>query len=327
MASLKGTPRGIAETGGRVEPRPADKPLPRLAGVEHRFVELPGLRMHVAEAGRGEPLLLLHGFPQHWWEWRKVLPELSARHRVICPDLRGAGWTDAPRGGYTRDQLLADVVALLDELGLERVGLLTHDYGSLLGYQLCLRHPERVRRHLALSIPPPYFGFDARLPVAMVRHAKFEFVLPLPGIGPRWLRGRHKIERAMFTAHTSRPVAVTPEDLALFAEPAREPERARAGSALYRRFVIPEAVRVMAGAYRRQRLSTPTLVLLGQDDPVMRAELVHGVDEHVDDWELEVVPDASHFVADDRPDVVVERAITFFGRGGADPAPREQLGV
>lgn len=298
-------------------PSPATRPLPRLDGVEHRFVELPGLRMHVAEAGQGDPVLLLHGFPQHWWEWRAVIPELAARHRVICPDLRGAGWTDAPRKGYSGDQLLADVVALLDVLGLERVDLLTHDYGSMLAYRLCLRHPERVGRHLALNIPPPFFGFDRRLMLAMSRHASFEFVVPLPGLGPRWLRAPHRIERAMFGAHLSQPDAMTPQDLELFLGPAREAERARAGSALYRHFITPEAVRILAGTYRGERLRTPTLVLLGQDDPVMRPELIHGVDEHVDDWELEIVPGSSHFVADDRPDVVVERALAFFDRGGA----------
>ena len=70
--------------------------FPQLDGVEHRFLDLPGLRMHVAEAGAGEPLLLLHGFPQHWWGWYKVLPALAQRYRVIAPDLRGAG-IDAQR--------------------------------------------------------------------------------------------------------------------------------------------------------------------------------------------------------------------------------------
>jgi pimeloyl-ACP methyl ester carboxylesterase len=293
---------------------PPERPLPTLDGVTHRFVDLPGLRMHVAEAGHGAPVLLLHGFPQHWWEWRKVIPTLAVSHRVICPDLRGAGWTEAPRKGYTRAQLVADVVALLDALELDRVDLLTHDYGSLVGYQLGLEHPERVGRHLALSIPPPYFGFDMRLPLAMARHARFELVLPVPGLGPRWIRGKHTIERAMFAAHTSHEAALTREDKDLFLGPLREPERARAGSALYRHFIIPEAVRIMAGNYRRRRLSTPTHVLLGRDDPIVSAELVHGVDEYVDDWELEVVDGASHFIADDRPDVVADRALHLFGR-------------
>jgi len=86
--------------------------------------------MHLAEAGSGIPVLL-HGFPQHWREWRKVIPRLAEQFLVICPDLRGAVWTGAPRRGHTRDQLLADVVALLDTLRLDSVHLLTHDYGAL----------------------------------------------------------------------------------------------------------------------------------------------------------------------------------------------------
>ena len=162
---------GIAGAQGLAKESSADRALPVLKGVEHRFVDLPGLRMHVAEAGSGCPLLLLHGFPQHWWEWRKVIPGLAEQFRVICPDLRGAGWTAAPRRGYTRDRLLADVVALLDTLGLDSVHLLTHDYSALVGYQLCLRHPERVRHHLSLSIPPPYFGFVPRMPARLVAYA------------------------------------------------------------------------------------------------------------------------------------------------------------
>src|SRR5918995_6009106 len=130
--------------------------LPQLEGVDHHFVELPGLHMHVAEAGSGEPVLLLHGFPQHWWEWRKIIPGLAERYRVICPDLRGAGWTDAPADGYARDQLLADVVALLDALEIDRVRLIGHDFGGILGLLLCLRQPERVRCYLGLGTPHPY---------------------------------------------------------------------------------------------------------------------------------------------------------------------------
>src|SRR3712207_5638034 len=126
-------------------------PFPTLDGVRHRHVELPDLRVHVAEAGDGEPLVLLHGFPEHWWGWRRVLPELGEHHRVFAPDLRGAGWTDAPPDGYTEEQLVADTVALLDALGLHRVHLVGLDIGGILGFRVCLAHPERVRRFVCLG--------------------------------------------------------------------------------------------------------------------------------------------------------------------------------
>jgi pimeloyl-ACP methyl ester carboxylesterase len=300
---------------GRRESNPVEAAFPELDGVEHRYVDLPGLRMHVAEAGRGEPVLLLHGVPQHWWEWRKVIPGLAGHYRLIAPDLRGAGWTDAPRQGYTRDQLLADVVALLDALGLDRVHLLTHDWGSLLGYQLCLNHPERVGRHLALSIPPPYFEFDVRFVAALLRHVSFNLVVPVPVLGPSLLaKGKQRIVRNTMLAFASDPDAIAAEDAEIFASRLRDPARARAISALYRHFILPDAVRIMAGAYRKSRLRTPTSVLVGADDPNTRAEFLHGYDEYVDDLQVEYVDGASHFVAEDRPDVVVDRALDFFAR-------------
>jgi pimeloyl-ACP methyl ester carboxylesterase len=113
-------PRG-PEASGRARPTE----MPELPGVTHAFVTLStGLRMHVAKAGNPDAptVLLLHGFPQHWWEWRKVIPPLAERYRVVAPDLRGAGWTDAPADGYTVGDVLADVLALLEALGLRRVG-------------------------------------------------------------------------------------------------------------------------------------------------------------------------------------------------------------
>jgi pimeloyl-ACP methyl ester carboxylesterase len=104
--------------------------LPHVDGVEHRFLELPGLRVHVAEAGEGEPLVMLHGWPQHWYEWRHLIPSLAKRYRVICPDLRGLGWTDAPPSGYEKEELASDVLALLELLGLDRVKLVGHDWGG-----------------------------------------------------------------------------------------------------------------------------------------------------------------------------------------------------
>lgn len=300
---------------GRLESNPVEAAFPELDGVEHRYVDLPGLRMHVAEAGRGEPVLLLHGVPQHWWEWRKVIPGLAGHHRLIAPDLRGAGWTDAPRQGYTLDQQLADVVALLDVLELEQVDLVAHDVGSLVGYQLCLKHPERVRRHLSLSIPPPYFELDAGFVLAFLRYVWFDLLVPVPVLGPLLLgRGRQGVARYMLLGMRSDPDAVSDADAEIFLGRLRDPARARAVSSLYRRFILPEAVRIVAGAYRKSRLRTPTSVLVGADDPNIRAEFMHGFEEYVDDLHMEYVDRAGHFVAEDRPDVVVDRALELFAR-------------
>lgn len=94
----------------------AGQRMPEVPGVEHRFVEAGRLRVHIVEAGSGPPLLLLHGWPQHRYAWRKLIPLLAGSRRLICPDLRGFGWTDAPASGYWTAGLAADAAALLDAL-------------------------------------------------------------------------------------------------------------------------------------------------------------------------------------------------------------------
>lgn len=292
-----------------------DTRFPVLPGVEHRFVELPdGLRMHVAEAGQGDPVLLLHGFPQHWWEWRGVIPALAKDHRVIVPDQRGTGWTDAPATGYDRVQLLADVVALLDALELDRVHVVAHDWGVLIGYNLCFEHPERVRSFLCLAIPHPYIRFDVRALPAF-RHLWFQYVVATPGVGPRLLsRGRQRFLRRIIGGFSSKSTIWTDDDLDVFAARMREPARARAGSSLYRGLILPELVRIARGRYRSQRLTTPTVILCGADDPVMRPELLGGYEDHADDLTIEVVPDASHFIPDEQPDAVAAHALELIAR-------------
>ncbi|MFI5121970.1 MAG: alpha/beta fold hydrolase, partial [Vicinamibacteria bacterium] len=132
--------------------------LPHVDGVTHRFVGANGIVFHVALAGSAndDPVLLLHGWPQHWYEWRHLIPQLADRHRVLALDLRGFGWSDAPRRGYLKEQMATDVLAVLDALGLDRVKLVGHDWGGWIGFLLCLRAPERVDRYLALGITHPW---------------------------------------------------------------------------------------------------------------------------------------------------------------------------
>ena len=121
--------------------------FPQAEGVTHRFVRVNGLNWHLAEAGSGEPMLMLHGWPQHWYMWRYQIPYLAQHYAVICPDLRGFGWSDAPATGYEKEQLVDDIIALLDTLKLKRIRLMAHDWGGWVAFLLCLRQPDRVTLH------------------------------------------------------------------------------------------------------------------------------------------------------------------------------------
>ena len=280
--------------------------------MQHRFIELPGLRMHIAEAGDGEPLLMLHGFPQHWWEWHRLIPAFADRYRVICPDLRGAGWTDAPRNGYTPEQLVADLVALLDELDVESSRIVAHDWGAIAAFLLCLDHPERVKQYVSLAIPHPFVRFQPQLLAALPR-LWFQFAIATPVLGPLLLsKGSQPMAHYLLKHYTSNRDAWSAQDIELFVAPFREPARARAASALYRHFIVPTFPRVVRGVYRR-RLRTPTLILYGSEDPNMQPEILGGYEELADTLLIERVDGASHFIADEKPDVVIERVTRFFG--------------
>lgn len=122
----------------------------------HNFVDTNGIRMHYVEQGDGFPVLLLHGFPELWYSWRHQIPALAkAGFRVIVPDLRGYGESDKPYEveAYDIQHLVADLVGLLDALGIDKTVIAGHDWGGIIIWQFALMHPERVERVIALNTP------------------------------------------------------------------------------------------------------------------------------------------------------------------------------
>lgn len=288
-----------------------DNGFPAVPGVSHRFVHANGIRFHVAEAGQGEPLLMLHGWPQHWYMWRGVIPQLAETYRVICPDLRGFGWSDAPGGGYEKEALAGDVIALMDEMGLERVKLVGHDWGGYVGFLLSLFHAERIERFLALCIIHPWPKPDLRrLDIAW--RMSYQYVLASPA-GAWLLRTQPGlVERALCSATHDQSIW-TATDLQAFSQVLREPARAQASSALYRTFLMREAIPLTTGRYNAYRLEVPTLLLMARHDPAVRPNMAPGFEAHADDMQVRIIEHAGHFLVDEKPDLVLAEAEDFFG--------------
>jgi pimeloyl-ACP methyl ester carboxylesterase len=287
-------------------------PPPALDGVEHRHVEVDGVRLHLAEAGEGPPIVLLHGWPQHWWIWRRVIPALAEERRVICPDLRGFGWSEAPPGAYELDGFAADTLALLDVLGLDRVDLIGHDWGGYAGFLLCLSAPERVRRYLALGVVHPFFEPPKPSPAALQRIA-YQFVLAAPGIGAGLMRFQPGFVRLAIRRGSHRSMRWSEEELDCYARSFQAPDHAAAASRLYRSFLTRELPRLRRGHYRSRRLTVPTRILCGEADPVVRPEILAGYEPFAEDMSIEAIEGCGHFIAEEKPEIVSERARQLFG--------------
>ena len=287
--------------------------MPRVESVEHRFVEVGGQRVHVAEAGDGEPLVLLHTSFEHWWAWRHLIPRLAERHRLICPDMRGCGWSSAPVGGYEKESLARELVALLDALGLERVALAGHGVGGLVGFLAALQAPERFKQYLAIGVVHPWLRLDLRL-LASLWRSWYQPVVATPGAGPRVVRARRFLSW-MFRGTSPHPQRWSDGDIEAYARVLAEPARARAQSLMYRSFLARELLGLVAGRYRDHRLTVPTLLLFGTRDAFLSPLALRGYEAHADRMTIELLEGEGHFVHEERPDLIAERAERFFGEG------------
>jgi pimeloyl-ACP methyl ester carboxylesterase len=288
--------------------------MPHVDGVDHAFVDAGGLRMHVATAGQegADPILCLHGWPQHWYEWRKLIgPLTDAGYRVVCPDLRGLGWTDAPPRGYEKEQLATDVLALMDAMDLDRVKLVGHDWGGWAGYLMCLREPERFERFVALNIFPPFVE-RSWAAIRTTWRLWYQVALAAPVLGKRNAARMGRLSESFYDRAGMGLDVWSREERSIFLDYLAEPDRVNATVQYYRTFQLRELWGLARGRYARKRLRTPTLLLHGTDDMVQDPVALRGVERHADDFTVELVEGCGHFIADQRPDLVAERTMEFF---------------
>jgi pimeloyl-ACP methyl ester carboxylesterase len=276
---------------------------PPIPGVRRSFVEARGVRFHVTEAGPvdGRPVLALHGWPQHHWAYRDLLADPPPGLRIIAPDLPGYGWSGPPPHKWAKEEVASDVLAMLDALGLDRVLLVGHDWGGYVGYLMVLRAPERFAGYLALNMGYPWI--TARM--------------LLPHIGPL-------LEYQPLIAFLGVPVqrytpflylafkigsALDRESVRVYVDRFRDPLVARTGRDTYRTFLLKEMPRAARHPETR-RATVPIRALFGVNDHVIHESLMAPENAIADDFTLEKV-DATHFIIDERPDLVRSRLIAL----------------
>lgn len=294
--------------------RPVTAPMPPLDGVRHRFVDLgTGVVIHVAEAGPadGPPVLLVHGFPQHWWEWRHLIAPLAADgYRVLCPDLRGAGWSSAPRGSYRKLEMADDLAAVLDRLDTGPVALVAHDWGGPVAFIMMLRHPTKVIGYFGMNTVGPWLKPDMHL----VRHLwRFWYQIPiaLPVVGPRLVADRKGRFFRVRAGWVGGPFTLQENDFQHYVAVLGEQSHALAVSRWYRTFLIREFVPWLCGKFADERASVPIRWLHGTADPVLTPTLLRGYAERSDDFKIERVDGVGHWIAEQCPELILDRLRTF----------------
>lgn len=283
----------------------------------HHFIEANGIRFHVAEQGEGPLVLLLHGFPECWYSWRHQLPALAmAGFRAVAPDLRGYNLTDKPHDGYGIESLVADVEAIARALGAERAHVVGHDWGGIIAWQTAWRRPEFVRTLVVMNAPHPtaFARYARRAPGQMLRSSYMAF-FQLPGV-PEWALTR---DRARAVASALRRSAHDPgvfsrEELEVYREAFLRPGAARCALNYYR-----EARRDGLRALPDTAIVVPTLVLWGQEDPVLGEEMNEELGDWVKDLTYRSIPECGHWTQQERPDVVNDELVRWLRMHGETP--------
>jgi pimeloyl-ACP methyl ester carboxylesterase len=285
--------------------------------VTHRMLDLGEVRLHVAEAGEGPLIVLLHGFPEFWYSWRNQIPALAAAgYRVVAPDLRGYGLSDKPSGtsAYRGEALVGDVRRLIAAYGQERAVVVGHDWGGIVAWLTALGAPQVVDRLVILNAPhPARFAEALRTPGQWLRSSYIAFfqlpVLPELLLGT----GRGALVRRSLRSMAVRRTAFSDSDLAAYADAFPDPGALRAPLDYYRWFGRGLVSRKGAkgGARPARTVAAPTLILWGALDPVLPTQLADPGAALVPDRRVEIIQGAGHFVQADAPDRVNEAILRF----------------
>ena len=282
--------------------------------VTHRQMIVGGLRMHVAEAGQGPPVVLLHGFPDFWYSWRRQIPALvDAGYRVLAPDLRGYADTESPRGvrAYRMERLVADVAGLLRATGQPAL-LVGHDWGGAIAWETAAAHPELVAR-LAVCNMPHSRRFQQGLRTRrQLQRSWYIGFFQLPVIPELLLRaGRGYALRRVLREHATRSDAFTGADLDRYVE-ALIGRGDLTGPVNYYRAAVRAALR--GGAVfgpAGGRVAQPVLVLWGERDLALGAELAEPPGDLVPDARVVRYPEAGHWVHLDEHEAVTAELVRF----------------
>lgn len=306
---------GIAQAARRIafaSPNPALAARAREAQYSgpwrHGFADVNGVRLHYAEMGNGPLVILLHGFPECWYEWHYVMPRLAQRFHVVAPDMRGYNMSDKPQGiaQYTIEKLGQDVAALIEALGEERAHVVGHDWGGAVAWHVGIHHGDHVEKLAVINAPHPVaFQRELRKLRQLVR-SYYIFLFQLPVLPEAAMR---LTLRRSLAGTAAVPGSFPQEALDVYENNISLPGAVTAMLNYYRA-AVRQSLRLVREESRV--ITRPTLLLWGMKDFALLPELTEGLETWVPNLHIEREPDSGHWVPEERPGWVADRLAEFF---------------
>jgi len=280
--------------------------------ITHHYAELGEVMLHYTRAGSGPAVLLLHGWPQTWYEWRHVIPALATKYTVIAPDLRGLGDSSRPLAGYDKKTVAGDLWHLMHgALGFDRFFLAGHDWGGPTAFALACAHRDAVRALAILDVVIPGSGGDFSQGGRRWHH-QFHITPDLP---EALTQGREDVYLGWFyDTFAWRPDAITADDRREYLRTYCRPGAMRAGFEFYR--ALDQDALDNRAALTAGKLAMPVLAMGGAKSyPHARGrgdEPRESLERVALDVTGESVPDCGHFIPEEQPGLLAQRLLAFF---------------
>ncbi|GMR11143.1 MAG: alpha/beta hydrolase [Anaerolineae bacterium] len=283
--------------------------------MEHQQITTNGISLHVVQDGprAGRLVILLHGFPEFWYGWRRQLPYLSAAgYRVWAPDQRGYNLSDKPEGiaAYTLDELAADVIGLIDAAGQEKAFVVGHDWGAAVAWWVAAKYPERLARMVVINVPHlSVMQAHVRRNLSQMLKSWYVLFFQLPWLPERLARLRNWNAAAQALRVSSRPGTFTEGDLDTYRQAWSQPKAYTSMLNWYR-----AVVQKPLAAPANPRIGVPTLLIWGAQDRYLGRQMAQPSVDLCDDGRLVFIDGATHWVQHEEADQV-NRLMDGFLRG------------
>jgi pimeloyl-ACP methyl ester carboxylesterase len=274
----------------------------------HHMATVNGIQMHYVMGGQGDPVVLLHGWPETWYAWRHIMSALAQNYTVIAPDLRGLGDSSKPPTGYDGKTVAEDIHQLVTQLGFNTIFLVGHDIGTWVAYPYAAEHPTEVEKLVIMEVPPPGFFPPELIPWWFVFNQT-------PDVPEALVEGKEMEYLSWFYQNLAyNPSAITQEAINEYVSRYSAPGGMRAGFEYYRAF--PEDA-MQNQNYSQTMLTMPVLALGAGYIPafggISNPLPVLGMQQLAENVQGIIVPNSGHYIPEEQPQFVINQLSNFFG--------------